>query len=518
MHTTHKQLVFLGVIAFTLLFSCKRWDDRVHVTDATANENLMEVIDSHPELSSFSSYLKKTGLDKVISASREYTVWAPDNDALASLGADTLADTALLRTVLMNHISQGLYLSANLEDSTRIPMINGKRYAYHNHTLSGAPIRQDDIRVRNGALQILSGYLPPRPSIWEYLNATKSTYLQSAFVTSLNYLSQDPALAVVDSINSVTGEPVYRPGTGIVVTNMYLSKVADLANEDSIFTYVILTNSAYQSARDRQKPYFKSSDPAITDTNACWNVVKDLAFSGMVLPSELPDSLLSRFNVHVPMPSSAILETRMMSNGIVYVINSAECRMDEKIPVCYVQGETPLGFSKSGDDFMARIFYRQRRNELTGLPFSDIYLNLGSGGANTFVDYTTNGLYTTTYKVYWVALNDMVASGQGDDTYGTDLPLEQILEIGQVKDSMFRIDFNVQQDVPPNDYSEVYLGEYTNSDFDWLLPRPLITPDGSNYLINPATRRLRLQAPAKSSTGAPLNLTVDYIKLVPETK
>ncbi len=69
--------------------------------------------------------------------------------------------------------------------------------------------------------------------------------------------------------------------------------------------------------------------------------------------------------------------------------------------------------------------------------------------------------------------------------------------------------------VQPKDYTEVYLGDYTNGSYDWVLSFPSSTPDGKSYNRTLATRRLRLQAPATTTTGIPLNLTLDYLKFVP---
>jgi hypothetical protein len=160
------------------------------------------------------------------------------------------------------------------------------------------------------------------------------------------------------------------------------------------------------------------------------------------------------------------------------------------------------------------MFYRNRNNPTTGQPFKDIYLNLGSIGGNYYVDYITNDLYTVKYKVYWVALSDKTVSGQGDDPYGTDSTLQQILKIGA--DSIpYTPTFNVQTAVKPYQYNEVYLGDFTNTSYNFLLSQPLRLPNGTVFTYNPATKRIRLQAPATATTGIPLNLTLDYIKFVP---
>ncbi len=96
-------------------------------------------------------------------------------------------------------------------------------------------------------------------------------------MASLNYLAQDPLQAELDSINPVTGEAVYKPNTGIVKINTFcIPKVYDVRNEDSLYTYIVLANAAYATEKDNQKIFFQSSNANITDSNAAWNVAKDL--------------------------------------------------------------------------------------------------------------------------------------------------------------------------------------------------------------------------------------------------
>lgn len=515
MCSTNKYLLLFGFFLLVILGACKKWDSHIAVTETALNENLLQEIGKHTELSKFSEYLAKTGLDKVISSSVNYSVWAPDNDALKNVSSDTLNDTTKLKALLLNHISGQLFFTRMATDSIRVPLLNGKKVYFYNKKFDDATITKPDIYVRNGVLHVIDKVVAPLPSAWEYIGNTKGLYTQNAYISSLLYKIQDSSQAVLDSINPVTGLPVYKPNTGIVEINTYRTKIYDLSNEDSLYTYIVLTNSAYTTETAKQKPYFNSTDPAITAGNSSWNVVKDLSIKGMFLPGQLPATLLSKFNVHVTMNSSAIVETHKVSNGIVYVMSAAPCPIAEKIPNALVQGENPVAFSSTLDKYMIKVFYRQRNNPLTGSSFHDIYLNLGSIGANYYVDYSTDSLFATKYKVYWVALSDKTVSANGDGTYGVDSVFQQILKIGNFADTLFNPPFSIQKAVLPYTYSEVYLGDYTNSTYDWLLSSPLNKPDGSLYPYTPATRRLRLQAPLTATTGIPFNLTLDYIKLVP---
>ncbi|OQP52860.1 hypothetical protein A4H97_24510 [Niastella yeongjuensis] len=506
-----KYLLLAGCLAVTGL-SCKKWDDHVAVNEQALNQNLQEYINTQPNLSKFSEYLVKTGLDKVISSSKNYTVWAPTNDALTSLPQNVVNDTAKLKSWLLNHIAGQLYFTRMATDTLRVAMLNGKRIYFFNNKFDEASIQQADIYVRNGALHIIDKAIEPLPSIWEYIESTKTTYNQNEYLTSLDYLVQDSAKAELDSINPVNGQPVYKPNTGVVRVNSFRTKVYDVGNEDSLYTYVVLTNAAYATETDKQKIFFKSSNANLTDSNSKWNVIRDLAIKGVYSPDKLPPVLVSKFNVHIPISSTAIIETKKASNGIIYVVNAAAAPIEEKVPVVIVQSDSPVLYKSKEDKYMTNVFHRQRKNPLTGELFNDLYINLGSGGSSYFVDFVTSGLYATKYKVYWVALNDKSVSGQSDGTYGTDSALQQILQIFPDTATMFPPGFfNIQTKVKPYDYTEVFLGEYTNDSYNALLSAA--ADDPRNVY---AARRLRLQAPATTpNKETPFNLTLDYIKFVP---
>lgn len=515
-NNTWRIYLFLIIFIVSVGVSCKKWDEHIATHQQNLKINLVQKMNQLPDLSVFVQCLKKVNLDRVINASNSYTIWAPDNKAMKLVPADVLQDTSKLKALLLNLISTGNHFINSTDDSVRIKMLNGKRVLLLNNKLDSAEVIKSNIFVRNGVIQIIDKAIAPLPNIWEFIQQTKDTYLQNNYISALNYTSQDPNLAEVDSIDPSTGEPVYKPGTGIVTINTFQKKVFDISNEDSLYTYFLLDNNTFQSQTDQEKVFFKSSSSEITDSNTYWNVSKDLVYKGLYLPDQFPETLISKFGVHVHINSNAIEGIQRVSNGIVYIINGMDYPLKEKVPVCVIQGEYPFEFSDSSDDFKSKIFYRKRKNDSTGLDFTDIYLNLGSSGSGDYVDYITNSLYTVKYKVYWVALNDYTPSPVSDGPYGTREPLPQILQISNYTDSIVNPPFDVESDIQPYNYSEVYLGDFENQSYDWLLQSPGFSVDSQTQKVTPATKILRLKSPVEVPSGVPHNITVDYIKLVPE--
>lgn len=495
----HKKYTLLALLFFTVL-ACKKWDDHTAVPEQALNQDLMEQIGSRAELSLFKEYLIKTGLDKELVSSKNYTVWAPVNDALKELSAAVVSNTDSLRVVLRNHIAGQLYFTRMAADSVRAYMLNGKRVFFYQQHFDDAGITTADIYVKNGVLHTIDKVVMPLPSVWQYIDATSAAFEQNTYISRQIYQRQDTAKAEVDSINPVTGEVVYKPGTGMVTVNTYLDQVYNLADEDSLYTFFILHNTAYQSEMARMAPYFKSTDAGITSHNSAWNTVKDLAIKGLYTKDRLPDTLISKFGVRVPVNKSAIIAVHKVSNGIVYEINTVVPPLKDKIPVCIVQGETPYGFK---GDVITKTFYRLRNNPETGRPFNDLYIQ--NPGASFYVMYVANQVYTTKYKVYWVSLNDYTARTDNDNSsYGTTTAFQQRLAM----DSSNNAASFAYVSVAPNTYTETYLGEYTRGSYDF--PVALPGAAGANPLT-PASVRMYLT----SATTSPNYLSLDYIKFVP---
>jgi uncharacterized surface protein with fasciclin (FAS1) repeats len=102
--------LFIALLTLLAFAACKKqWEQRDKIVDQQLNVNLMQQIQANSNLSVFAGYLTKIGFDKVLSASKTYTVWAPTNAALQSMDPAVVADTAKLHLFVANHIANQVF-------------------------------------------------------------------------------------------------------------------------------------------------------------------------------------------------------------------------------------------------------------------------------------------------------------------------------------------------------------------------------------------------------------------------
>lgn len=459
--------------------SCKKWEDHIAVPDPALHNNLFQLIQSDTSLSQFGALLSRTGYDKVISSSKTFTVWAPRNAALQNLDPAVTGDPVKLKQFVGNHISNQSYLTSTVSTPLRVQMLNGKYTLFSATQFDSAHIVKADRYAANGILQVIDSAVYALPNIWEFVNSTTASYAQNAFLLTLNYTGFDSTKATLDSINPVTGQPVYVPGTGQTARNIFTDAYA-ANNEDSVYSYFIIRDANFDSSVTGQRPYFATSTTDSTTGLSGWNVVKDLAVAGQYNYNQLPDSLVlvSKYNVRIPIVKSAITEIHRVSNGVVYVLDHISFIHADKIAPILIQGENVNSGSYSKDPGSA-LSIRQLMNPLTNLLFRDVYV-FNIGGVFT-IRYRVNNVYSTRYHVYWVAVNNLQTTAFSQriamDSSLTTFPYVSVPVV-----------------TAPSNYAEVYLGDYTTT--TW----------GSHYvyLIN-----------TNSATSGVNTLDLDYVKLVP---
>jgi uncharacterized surface protein with fasciclin (FAS1) repeats len=479
MKIRYKQFLLLSAALLSLqLFSgcSKTNDDRNSVRDESLQQNLFELVSANPQLSTFKKYLVKTGYDKEISSSKNYTVFAPVNAALASLDPSVVNDAAKLKKFIGNHIALQTYRTADVQAQTRIAMLNGKYNNMLGKKVEDATITTADKYAGNGLLQVIDKALPALDNCWEFLsNSSDAPAKQKNFMLSLFRKVYDISNAVVVGVNPTTGEPIYQAGTDSVFTNLFWNRVHDLQQEKKQYTLFMLTDAAWDAEVAKFTPYFVTNTPDSNTLVTSWNVVKEFAVDTVYQPASIPAVVTSKFGTQLPVERSAIVKTIKTSNGIVYIMNKMDVQPASKFKTITIEAER---YNGSSVDRRSNTYFRDRYNAITGLDFRDV-LVLNHGVALFNLRYDIPEVPSIKYKAYWVAVNDFQTATH-----------TQKLGIGTATSTTFNY-----TTVPLNSFAEAYIGEFTVSKYAPVFNIYLTAANSTSNAVNP--------------------IVCDYIKLVP---
>jgi uncharacterized surface protein with fasciclin (FAS1) repeats len=497
----NQYLIFLSLFIGLFLSGCNdKWEDHNKIQDPVLTENLLLEIQNNPDLSKFAEYLKTTGYDEVIASSKMFTVWAPTNKALENLDQAIVNDADSLKQFVANHISNQSYLTRSPNPVLTVRTLNGKNILFTKTNFEEANITVADRYVGNGVLHIIDMAVIPKLNAWEYLNSSV-TSLQKSFLKSQNYIYRDLSQAEITGIDPKTGNPIYKEGTGYFSRNYFLQRISDINNEDGKYTFVILTDDAFNAEKAKLSKYFTVNNPLatparnafVTDSITNWNIVKDLVLKGDFTIGNLPDTLTSYDSLKIHLDNSAIVETHKVSNGVVYVMNRIDYKMSGKIKPVIIEGENYESSATGAVPYYARYSAGTsgtrstitRRNPFTNAVFREIYFYNTTINAN-WIHYLPT-LNAVTYKVYWVAVRDFST---------TAIPPAVPVMFSQ------RVAFGTTALLPAFpykqvdilNYNEVYLGDYTVTLYGKL----------DTFLVS-----------FTSATNGLNTLVLDYIKMVP---
>ena len=336
------RMILLPVLgALFLLAGCKKLTEEHNaVGDPALKKSLMQLIDENPNLSTFAGFLRQTGLDKELSSSKSFTVFAPVNSQMVGIDQAILTDAARLKKLIANHIAGEQLRTTSVTAPYRVQMLSGKYHNMLGAQIGDANISKADQYASNGILQVLDNLLPALDNCWEYmLNNTQAPIKQKNYMLSLFRNVFDPTNAVIIGINPSTGDPIYQPGTDSVFTNLFWNRVFDLRDEKKQFTYFMLTDGAWDTENTKYAPYFPTSTPDSTAFTTSWNVVRDFAVDTVYNPSSIPDTIFSKDGTKLGIDRSAIVRTVKTSNGIVYVMSKLDVVPLHKFMTIILQAE-----------------------------------------------------------------------------------------------------------------------------------------------------------------------------------
>jgi len=453
--------------------SCKNAiDEHNEIVNIDYSTDLFQKIAAQPSLSKFNEYVKRTGYDQLLASSQNYTVWAPTNDALASLDASIVADPVKLKNFVANHIAlTSIPASKNLNDTSRVLLLNGKYATIIGRNYEEAGIIGNPSFVKNGALYTIDKAVPTKQNVWEYMLNSTEAPLQTAFISNLSTQVIDSANANIIGYNS-SGNPIFAPNPPMVPRNTYWVNVADLRVESQQYTFFMLQDAAYEAERTKLTPYF----PGLNS----YTLVRDLTVKGLYTLDKLPDTLQSVRGVKIPITKSNIVNSYRASNGIVYVVSALPFRIKDKVPTFKIEGEKPYGFRT---DKTGNTYYRTKLDN-NGILYKDIEV-YNHAFAEFYIEYRYATMPVVKYKVYARAI-----SGAAGDS--------QVINFTQryfvYNPTTLVYDLFATQLVTPLNYTEVYLGDYT--------PQQLGT--------------LQLRLTAANSTSVNVNtLILDYLRFEP---
>ena len=434
-----------------LLSACTKWEDHNAITDPNVGKDLFQRIQENPDLSKFAELLTKSGYDKIIASSQTFTVFAPTNAALNSLDPAIAADAAKLKLFVGNHITNQLQPSIT-SGQVRLQMMSGKYNNLQNGKFDDASITLADQYAKNGYLHVINKMVPVLSNAWSFLQSDPLMPLKQ----------KNLLLALVDTTGS----------------NTFLRNVLDLRDEQKQFTFFVLVDTAWDSEVSKYKPYFVTGTTDSTTMLASNAVASDLAIEGVYQASSLPDTIFSKFNTKIGIDKNAIVQSIKVSNGIVHVMSKLPVLPRHKFKQYLIQGEN---YDFSRVDRRNVTYFRDKVNPNTGVDFRDV-LVFNHDVAQFFLGYRLRNVPSLKFKAYWVAVHDNINNNTAT--------FRQMLGIGTPFATT--LPYIVVQ---PNNFNEVYLGEFTLSSF-----RPF----------------LDIHLTADNSTNDDANkITVDYIRLEP---
>lgn len=463
------------IVLISGMYSCTRkWDLHNEITDPVIKDNLFEQLSKNTEVSEFGKLLVKSGYDKILESSKSFTVFAPNNAAIANMDPEIITDTARLNNFIANHIALTAYRTDAAVDSLSIRMLNGKNILFLKTNIGDANITLPNKIAANGIYHVISGIVKPKFNLWQFLSANAGTYQQAAFIEALD------AIHIYPNGLPDVGQPL--------LDNEFIKETYNIKDESKKFTLFLMQNSAFETEASKLLPYFTRSGVDTTHFLAKHYTIRDLIFNGEYKQSELPDTLVSKFGVKVGINPTNIVERVSLSNGVIYIMRDLSVNLKERLVTSVVEGEQPRVFIPG--DKRGNIYYREKIDPFNVL-FHDLMVQ--NHGIPLFeVGYITPVLYSTKYKVYWRAVNDIQTN-----------VFQQRLMVGGVKDAkgavISSIAFYPYTNVNIANYNEVYLGEFS---------------------LNIAGNiPLALIAANSNSTSSGVNtLSLDYVKLVPIIK
>lgn len=255
-------------IGFTMLVaslvtttSCSDWNDWNEVQsdpNPTADKTLWENISEISELKNFKTILEKVNMEDAMKSSKFHTVWAPELTDMQRDSILALDNDVIVTQFVKNHIAEYNHQATGVMEN-RIHTLNFKAYNFEgsnfNYTFNNIKLSKANIPNTNGTLHILENNSPFLP------NAYQNLWMTDDVDSIANYFKKYE-LTVLDESQSVpgpivNGKQTYIDSVMITYNTMTRSIRAALDDEDSVYTFLMPNNKAYETMYNDIKSLYK---------------------------------------------------------------------------------------------------------------------------------------------------------------------------------------------------------------------------------------------------------------------
>ncbi len=333
--------IFSAILGITVLFSSgcndpmNSWDEHYYQSSTQKSDlNIYDFIQSQENLSIFAQMLEISGYDEVLSKSQTYTVWAPDNTALANFD---LNNTKEVTELVSNHLTRFLHPTSRL--SSEVIFMLDKKFITFKRTDVGfsfgnIPLNtaQTNMAAANGIVHVINGYVPYLRNLWEFIGYAEGIDSFRTFMLSQSQLEFDSENSVEIGTNEY-GQAIYD--SVIIFSNPILDQIGKLHLEDSVYSILVPNNKAWSDAYEKVKASYITR---LIDGGAAKQryysqtaLVQNLVFNQLVTAPDTHDSLITTTGSIFKSPGYLFTNTSSynLSNGIAYVTDSLRFKAAE---------------------------------------------------------------------------------------------------------------------------------------------------------------------------------------------
>ena len=410
MNLNFKYTTIISVLIFAIsIISCKEeWNDHYYASSLQkSDKTIYEFIHSRADMSIYDSMLCKVGYDSILNQSQTFTVWVPLNSSLTDVDLNDLVN---VKRIVENHITKYSHPTVEINGEDKImTMMNKKLLVFGKKSqafsFDASSITESDLAMKNGIIHVVDKYVAYKTNFWEFLNETLGIDSLRTYVNSLTKKELDLSLSYD---NGVFIDSIFK------YTNNVTDYLADLSNEDSIYTATFPTNTAWVEAYNRIRPYYNcmidkkapiDSGTVFQNKYAKWTLVRDIFFRGNYkVPTgltTLPSTTGTEFIAPDRLFEGA--QTHEMSNGMCYITDLLKFKAEEawnKNIIIEAEhsyyGRTPSNYDVASLSSIGTGFSVSNGN----------YLNLTPSTTNPlstlFVQFPIPNTLSTKYNVYCV--------------------------------------------------------------------------------------------------------------------